>query len=148
MRLWHVVQLICPKTYTLTCSTINLPKNLYMYLEIRLMGQSSLPFKQNAHNGLLLKQMFTLALLSPRQHTKYFFILFIFDFPKQPLSSPVLFVFFTFPNTELFSSSVMLPLLSACSFFFVKNPRPTSGPLRETLELQLHPICSLFPAFP
>ena len=129
-----------------------------------LMGQSSLPFKQNAHNGLLLKQMFTLALLSPRQHTKYFFILFIFDFPKQPLSSAVLFVFFTFPNTELFSSPVMLPLLSACSFFllktlgppvghwgrhwsynsirsalysqlFLKNPSPTSGPL--TLEVEV-----------
>ena len=117
------------------------------HLEKRLMGQSSLPFKQNAHNGLLLKQMFKLALLSPRQHTKYFFILFIFYFPKQPLSSPVLFLFFT---SQTWSCS--LPLLCFPCYlrvvFFVKNPRPTSGPLRETLELQLHPICSLFPAFP
>ena len=35
-----------------------------------IMGQNSLPLKHNVQNDLLFKQLFKIALLGPRQHTK------------------------------------------------------------------------------
>ena len=125
------------------------------------MGQNSLPFKQNAQNGLLFKQMFKIALFSPRQHTKFFFILFIFYFPKHPSCSLPLFSFYFLlsQTSELLSSPVICvwffllktlgppvghwgrhwsynSIRSALySQLFLKNPSPTSGPL--TLEVEV-----------
>ena len=79
------------------------------------MGQNGLLLKHNIKSGLLPKVMFEIAPLNPHQLKNQFFILFIFTLP--------IFI----PCCSLFPSM--------CEFF-VQNPSPTNGPLRETLELQ------------
>ena len=80
-----------------------------------LLGQNGLVLELNIESGLLSKVMFKIASLNPHQHRNQFFILFVFTLPT---SIPVLSLF-----------------PSMCEFF-VQNPSPTNGPLRETLELQ------------